>query len=448
MENTAPLDKVAVIDRILRDDNIMSLPQALTEILREVDKPSSSADSLSKIILRDPALTSRILKLSNSAYYARFSRSSTVHQAVQVLGLSTVKCLALSSSVFDASKIKAATNIDVKHFFAGVLTIAVAAQKIAEAAEMKSTEEAFIAGLLHDIGIMFFLTHYPEEYRRVILRNKGGMPLVDAERKEVGLDHAEAGYHLAMKWRLPQNICEAIRDHHHYNDMKPVVNVTNVLRLATLVSSEAFEVSAKDPLQKLHHSNQIAAILGISRERLDKISMSLLSDAVQVAQYLEADIGSIEDILTRANAEIWRTYLIVQNLFKEREELTQKLLAEERAKGAAEAKNIAIATLSHYVNNAAMAMFGRTQILRQRLDKGETEKLLAVMGQSLDVIENGIRKTIAVLDEIKAISPIDEVSFYNMSQAMNIDDRIQKRLTEMTGLPERVVTPEGSTLLK
>jgi HD-like signal output (HDOD) protein len=448
METTPTADKVTVVDRILRDDNILSLPQALTEILREVDRPNCSADSLSKIILHDPALTSRILKLSNSAYYARFSRSTTVHQAVQVLGLSTVKCLALSSSIFDASKIKAATGIDVKHFFAGVLTIAVAAQKIADAAELKSSEEAFIAGLLHDIGIMFFLTHYPEEYRRVIQKNKAGVPLPDAERKELGLDHAEAGYHLAMKWRIPQSICEAIRDHHNFSDIKPLNNVTNVLRLATLVGTEAFEGSGKDPLQKLLHSNQISAILKLEREQLDKISMSLLTDAVQVAEYLDADIGSIEDILTRANAEIWRTYLIVQNLFKEREELTLKLLAEERAKGAAEAKNIAIATLSHYVNNAAMAMFGRTQILRQRFDKGDMDKLMAVMEPSLDVIENGIRKTVAVLDEIKAISPIDEVSFYSMSQAMNIDDRIERRLKEMTGLPERISTPAGSKLLK
>jgi HD-like signal output (HDOD) protein len=447
MQNTVATDKVGVIERILRDDEILSLPQALTEILREVDKPSSSAESLSRIILKDPALTSRILKLSNSAYYHRFARSTTVHQAVQVLGLSTVKCLALSSSVFNSERIKVSTHLDVKQFFAGILTIAVAAQKLAQVAGLKSSEEAFIAGLLHDIGIMFFLTHYPDQYRRVIEHERRAVRLVDAERQELGIDHAEAGYHLAMKWRLPQGICEAVRDHHNFLEVKPGVTVTNVLRMATLVANDAFEGYDRDPLEKLQHTNHLMNVLGLKREQIDTISMSLLTDAVQVAEYLETDIGSIEEILTRANREICRTYLIVQNLFKEREELTQKLLAEERAKGAIEAKNIAIATLSHYVNNAAMAMFGRTQILRQRLEKGDTEKLLAVMPQSLDVIENGIRKTVAVLDEIKAISPIDEVAFYNMSQAMNIDDRIEKRLAEMNGLPERsAATPKEPAL--
>lgn len=448
MQTATRVDKVNVIERILRDDDILSLPQALTEILREVDKPNSSAESLSRIILKDPALTSRLLKLANSAYYHRFARSTNVHQAVQVLGLSTVKCLALSSSVFNAEKIKDATRLDVKHFFAGVLTIAVAAQKIAKVTALKSSEEAFIAGLLHDIGIMFFLTHYPEEYRRVIGHEKRAVRLVDAERQELGIDHAEAGYHLAMKWRLPQQICEAIRDHHNFLELKPGITVANVLRMGTLIANDAFEGYERDPLEKLQQTNHLATVLGLTREQIETVSMSLLSDAVQVAEYLEADIGSIEEILTRANREIWRTYLIVQNLFKEREELTQKLLAEERAKGAVEAKNIAIATLSHYVNNAAMAMFGRTQILRQRLAKGDTEKLLAVMPQSLDVIENGIRKTVAVLDEIKAISPIDEVAFYNMSHAMNIDDRIEKRLAQMGSSPGDVIRPDAEPALK
>ena len=124
-------------------------------------------------------------------------------------------------------------------------------------------------------------------------------------------------------------------------------------------------------------------------------------------------------------------YLTVENLFKERQELSRKLLLEERAKGAIESKNIAMATLSHYLNNAAMAISGRSQILRMRVKKGESDGIVKDLPASLDVVDRSIKKIVAVLAEIGEISPIDEVEFLSTSKAMNIDDRLEKRMSEM-----------------
>ena len=158
--------------------------------------------------------------------------------------------------------------------------------------------------------------------------------------------------------------------------------------------------------------------------------MSLMSATVSVAEYLEVDIGNTEEILSRANKEIWRAYLMVENLFKERQELSRKLLEQERAKGAYESKAIAMATLSHYLNNAAMAIYGRSQMIRARHQSGDTGALHEMLPASLDVIDSAVKKAVAVVAEMKDISPTDKVDFLSASKAMNMDDRIQRRIEQ------------------
>jgi len=201
--------------------------------------------------------------------------------------------------------------------------------------------------------------------------------------------------------------------------------------------------------QRMLWMGKVAASLGLTPNQVNDISYSMLTSSTEIADNMGVDIGSTEEILTRANREIWRTYLTIENLFKERQELTAKLLAEERQKGAYESKNIAIATLSHYLNNAAMAVYGRSQILRMMSDRGNLDALTGKLPESLNVIDRSIKKIVAVLAEIKAISPIDDVKFINTSQALNIDDRVARRLTEMEKdsglvLPDEAEQPVSS----
>ena len=439
------MSKIDIVDDIRRRDDLLSLPQALSEILREMSKPDFSADTLAKIILKDPSLTGQILKLANSSFYHRLSEVTTVNAAVQLLGVTTVKCLALSTSVFNAEQIEKETGLDSKAYFAQVLMVAAAAEKIAQKIEYKAPEEAMIAGLLHDIGTMMFLHHYPEVYRRVLTKKTRARNLLEAEIEAFGIDHAEAGYHLATKWRLPEQIIDAIRDHHSPAD--PNDNpIKNILRLASLMASDTSSKYSEDIEDRLGKINEAARCLSLSKEEADAISVSLLSSTVNVAEYLGIDIGDHQEMLSRANQEIWCAYLTVENLFKERQELSRKLLMEERAKGAVESKNIAMATLSHYLNNAAMAISGRSQILRMRVKKGASDEIMKDLPASLDVVDRSIKKIVAVLAEIGEISPIDEVEFLNTSKAMNIDSRLEKRMNEMAKqsvlvMPEEAEVP-------
>jgi len=426
------MDKLAILSQVRDGHDLLSLPQALAQILREVDNPDFGSEHLARIILKDPPLTAKILKLANSSMYRRYSRVSNVHQAVQTLGAVTVKCLALSSSVLHSDQIRADSGVDPRRYFENVLTIAAACEKIAVAVGHKSVEEAFIAGLLHDMGTLFLLHHYPREYRRVVAeQGRGIASVLDTERRIFGTDHCEIGYHLATRWRLPEYIAIAIRDHHHDRPGDRSNPIPRIVKLATLMVDQTATGHGMDLETRIPAIFQAAEALGLAKERVDEISVSLLPTTVSVAKYLEVDIGSVEEILSRANREIWRTYFMVENLFRERQELTQKLLQQEHERGASELKTVAMATLSHYINNATMAIYGRSQMIRMRLHKEQPDSVVAKLPAGLDVIDAAVKKIVAVLAEMKEVSPMGEVEFLSASRAMNMDERIQKRIEEM-----------------
>jgi putative nucleotidyltransferase with HDIG domain len=441
------MDKQSVLTEIQQRGDLLSMPQALAEILREVDNPDFGSEHLARIILKDPPMTARVLRLANSTMYRRGAEVSNVHQAVQALGAVTVKCLALSSSVLNPDKVKKASGVDPKAYFAQLMMVAAASERLAQQVSSRHGEEAFIAGLLHDIGTLIFMHHYPERYRRILEGQvRGAVDIIEAERAVFGTDHCEVGYHLASRWQLPGFVREAIKSHHGPLEDNLDNPIPTIVHLATLMADQASAGHTMDLETRLPAIKNAADVLGLSREEVDGVSVSLMSAAVATAKYLELDIGDTEAILSRANREIWGAYLMVENLFRERQELTRKLLEQERAKGAYESKTIAMATLSHYLNNAAMAVYGRSQMLRMRLDKGETDTALKMLPASLDVIDWAVKKVVAVLAEMKEISPVDEIDFLSTSKAMNMDERIQRRMEAQEKMSPLVLPEEAEIL--
>ena len=420
-----------IIAQIKDDSNLLSMPQSLYQILNEVDKEDFSPQRLAEIIKTDPALTARILSLANSTFYQRFARTTTVNQAVSVLGVSTVKCLALSTTVLKPELLEKNSGLNPKEFFTYVLLNAATAECLARELSLKASEEMFIIGLLNDIGLIFLVHHYPNEFRQVLSLKGKVDSLSSAEIEILGIDHYEISHLLAKKWHLPEEMANSIGCQTIENLSEKVKKMQATINLASLMNPNnfsGFESTLEDRLAKI---NKAADNLSVSRDQLDSVTGKLMSSTIEAAEYLGVDIGSIEDLLAKANQEIWKAYSTIEQLFKIRQDLNDKLFKEERYRGVLELKNSAMATLFHYINNAIMAVYGRSQIMRQHHQSGQSEIVLKDLDKDLNIIDKSIQKIVAVLEEVKEISQFEQDKLTGCTEAMNLDERINERISKM-----------------
>ncbi|UCD94461.1 MAG: HDOD domain-containing protein [Candidatus Zixiibacteriota bacterium] len=418
------VDAAQVIER--RND-LFALPDAALKILELAGKDDIGLDLLSGLISKDPALTGRLLKIANSPFYGLNRKVSNIQQAVMILGLTTVKCLVLSAALFNPGKISADVGLDIKAMYSDILLVAVTCQKLAVACGYHSPEDAFTCGLLHDIGLLFYLQNFPREYRAVIGRVAESGNVVDEERKSFGISHTEAGQLIAAKWRLPDEIGSALANHHSFG-FKGSETLDDIVRLAVALSMQQPCDSDDDIEEKITKLTTISSRLKITREHLHEIIANTMQDVLAFADSLNIDVGDRDTILARANQEIFRMYMSIQKLFRERQELTRQILDEERQKGIKEAKQVAISTLSHYINNASMIIFGQSQVVRLMIKEKSEQKIVGQLPQSLDVIDNAIRRIVAVLEEISELNILDDVEYFDQSKILNMDDRINERM--------------------
>jgi len=195
-----------------------SLPTTVSKVLEVCNNPKTSPIDLDRVIQLDPVLMGRVLKLINSAYYSMGTQVTSLVRAIIMLGVNTVKNLALSSAVLDrVSSKKDFRALNMEGFWRHSLCVGVTAKLIAKrrGIDAKGIEEYFTAGLLHDIGKIPLNTALAEEYVLTMsLADRERISLVASERRSLGLDHCEAGGVVAENWKLTGAIADAVRWHH------------------------------------------------------------------------------------------------------------------------------------------------------------------------------------------------------------------------------------------
>ncbi|HEX7509866.1 MAG TPA: HDOD domain-containing protein, partial [Chitinivibrionales bacterium] len=200
-------------------DQVPSLPAIVSRLISVVSSAETSAEDAAELIEKDPALTSKVLRLANSAFYGIPRSVSSVQSAVVILGFNTLKSIVLSASVMNLFPTKSmSASFDRVRFWKHSIVSAIIARHIAQ--NMMNSlyidpQSAFCAGIMHDIGKLLFELFTPKEYGEVCLRSKkNGMPLSETETLTLGLNHADIGRILADKWALPLDLEYTIVHHH------------------------------------------------------------------------------------------------------------------------------------------------------------------------------------------------------------------------------------------
>ena len=198
--------------RVERTANLPSLPAVVCKIIAAVDDPNACVNRLNELIVQEPALATRMLRLANSAYFGRRNGIVSLPQCALVLGFNTIRSLALSASVQRTILSSGVRSFDPTAFWRHSLGVGVSARVMARHAG-GDAEAAMAAGLVHDIGRLVLDLAVPSEYEQVLARVRKGEPEPKVEREVLGASHAEVGGWLALKWKLPEAIVAAISWH-------------------------------------------------------------------------------------------------------------------------------------------------------------------------------------------------------------------------------------------
>ena len=226
-ELKATLGRIGGLDTYLNDKKLQALvgqlgtlpsfPSLYVEIMKELESEKTSARSIAAIISKDPGMTAKMLQIVNSAAIALAHKVSSPFEAVQFLGLETVRSLVLSAHIFSCFDRKHLQGFSITRLWDHAIKTGMLARKILELehAAPADAEDAYIAGMLHDVGKLMLADSLPEPYQRALaLAAERNIPSFEAELEVFGATHAGAAAYLLGLWGLPAPIVEAVAFHH------------------------------------------------------------------------------------------------------------------------------------------------------------------------------------------------------------------------------------------
>lgn len=252
------------------------LSAAVLAVMRETDSSTGSAQSVGRYISQDPALASKILRLANSAYYSLTRQIMAVPEAVVVLGMRTVRNLAIIAGTYPwLSKELQGYRQGPGELWAHSFATATAAQLIARRSG-QAPEQAFAAGLLHNLGKVA-LSLWLEQRSEGLESGDSESAFDELERLVLGFDHSEIGAHLAEHWNLPKPMVRAIRWHHAPNDSDREEPLVDIVHLADTLAMADGLSSGIDGL-RYRFCPQSLERLGLSMADLDEIASEFVDE--------------------------------------------------------------------------------------------------------------------------------------------------------------------------
>lgn len=259
--------------------SLPALPASTGKLLELARDPEADFKEIAGVIELDPTLTARVLRAANSALYGVPRRIQTLHQATVLLGRDTIVNLSLSISVMSMQANFERHQWPFEHvqFWRHSFAVASLARRMALHIPDVNPDEAYVAGLIHDIGKLVMLDHFGEVYSQIVMAAQDGLkPLFMLEREIVDMDHATVGHALCLHWKIPPSITRAVAEHHDDDDSASLT-VADVVRNANDIAKAAQIGNSGSQFAELRNSPVLPART-IGPERLRKMVVALPED--------------------------------------------------------------------------------------------------------------------------------------------------------------------------
>ena len=210
----------AVLARIMDSPNMPTLPAVAVRILELTGRRDVELSEIAKVVENDPAIASRVLKTVNSSFYGLTRRVGSIRQALAYLGMETVKGLVLGFSLARTFDDEEDVIFDFDEYWKRSIFAASAARALAGMLRLEDPDEAFVAALVRDIGMVAMWRHFGDRYLQILdLADGDHRSLAALERRHFEVDHAQIGAGMLEGWKFPSNIVDAVLLHHHGTDV-------------------------------------------------------------------------------------------------------------------------------------------------------------------------------------------------------------------------------------
>jgi putative nucleotidyltransferase with HDIG domain len=275
-----------ILDRV---SDIPPLPHIVIEALNIIKDPKSTAVNLANVISQDQALTARVLRLSNAAYFGYARRIKTVTEAIVILGFGVVENILYAAALHaHLSKEVEGYELQKGALWEHSMSVAIGAKTLAKLIKYPKPEEPFTAGILHDIGKTIIGKFVQKEFQTINELVDEGKSFQEAEITVLGFDHAYLGGKVAEKWNLPPMLIEAIAHHHSPMDAKEYVDIVCIVHIADAVALMSGQgIGADGLLYRLEP--RAMEILNIKEEHLENIYTQVVQAFIDHRQLLELD---------------------------------------------------------------------------------------------------------------------------------------------------------------
>ena len=266
--------------------DLPTLPHVVTQVLEKTRDQNANLREITNLIATDQALVTMYLKLVNSAFYGFSRRITTLQQAITLLGFRSVRNVIVNAGVVGLFRKRSFHNRQRLSLWEHSVSCAVAARQLAGATGYIAKEEAFTAGLLHDIGKVVIDQYAPKNSMAILHKIEEGLETRTAEKEVLGVDHTEIGYLIAERWNLPKSLCAVIRFHHE-PDQAVDAGDGKLLQL----------VAAANVFCKMKHRDNPAEIEAMAKEYAASPFNFFSLDSAQVIAALQEYWGGREEAM-------------------------------------------------------------------------------------------------------------------------------------------------------
>ncbi len=276
--------------------NLPALPHVVLKLIEVCTTDESTIEDISQIVNKDASLSARVMSIVNSANGPR-NRMTNIEEAVSFLGRDAVKTIAISATAYsDFDQAKDGSVFRLKLFWWHSLMCATLARLIAEKTSYPAPDEAFLSGLLHDIGKLVLLGNFPNEYAEILESHRGKPDLLLAGETRLGATHCEVGARMINQWNLRSFMADAVLYHHEpVHRILDALPLVKIVFLANALCSEAVE----DTDARFKAAEEV---FGFVRSEVEEFVSLAEEEVKQVAESLEIEVES-PDAFTRSVSE-------------------------------------------------------------------------------------------------------------------------------------------------